>query len=124
MVGQKDNLVGHLILPRIFPIRQNVRCVFCLVGQLLILVGHFLMSDHYFKTCFMTIFIRLFKDSTIYFNFLSTDLSECFQVVLNELLENIICQHCGPSQNHIPTSKKHLKILFPFYKKKIFHDTQ
>ena len=51
MVGQKNNLVGHLILPRIFPVEQNVRCVFCLVGQFLILVGHYLMSDRYFKAC-------------------------------------------------------------------------
>ena len=39
MVGQKHNLVGHLILPRVFPIGQNVRCVFRLFGQILILVG-------------------------------------------------------------------------------------
>ena len=38
MVEQKHNLVGHLILPRIFPVRQNVRYVFHLVGQFLILV--------------------------------------------------------------------------------------
>ena len=38
MVGRKHNLVGHLILPQFFPIRQNVRCVFRLVGQFLILV--------------------------------------------------------------------------------------
>ena len=35
MVGQKPNLVGHLILPRIFPVGQNVRCVFRLVGRFL-----------------------------------------------------------------------------------------
>ena len=32
MVGQKHNLVGHLILPQIFPVGQNVRCNFRLVG--------------------------------------------------------------------------------------------
>ena len=40
MVGQKHNLVGHLILRPVFPVGQNVRCVFRLVGQILILVGH------------------------------------------------------------------------------------
>ena len=49
MVGQKHNLLEHLILPRIFPVGQNVRCVFCLVGQFLILVGCCPMSDRYFK---------------------------------------------------------------------------
>ena len=49
MVGQKHNLLEHLILPRIFPVGQNVRCVFCLVGQFLILVGRCSMSDRYFK---------------------------------------------------------------------------
>ena len=45
MVGQKHNLPGHLILPRIFPVGQNVRCVFRLVGQFLILIGRCPMSD-------------------------------------------------------------------------------
>ena len=49
MVEQKHNLVGHLILPRIFPVRQNVRYVFHLVGQFLILVWNCPMSDRYFK---------------------------------------------------------------------------
>ena len=33
MVGQKHNMVGHIILPQISPIGQNVRWDFCLVGQ-------------------------------------------------------------------------------------------
>ena len=45
MVGHKHNLVGHLILPLVFPIGQNVRYVFRLAGQILILVGHCPMSD-------------------------------------------------------------------------------
>ena len=49
MVGQKHNLVGHLILPLVFPIGQNVRYVFRLAGQILILVGHCPMSDRNFK---------------------------------------------------------------------------
>ena len=49
MVEQKHNLVGHLILPQIFPVGQNVRFVFCLVGQFWILVGHCPMPDRYFK---------------------------------------------------------------------------
>ena len=49
MVRQKHNLVGHLILPQIYPIGQSDWCFFCLVGQLLILAGHCPMSDHYFK---------------------------------------------------------------------------
>ena len=51
MVGQKHYLLGHLIFPQIFPVGENVRCVFRLVGQFLILVGCCLMSDHYFKAC-------------------------------------------------------------------------
>ena len=51
MVGQKHNLLGHLILARIFPVGQNVRCVFRLVGQFLILVGRCAMFDRYFKAC-------------------------------------------------------------------------
>ena len=51
MVGQKHNLVGHATLPRVFPVRQNVRSAFRLVGQVLILVGHCPMSDRYFKAC-------------------------------------------------------------------------
>ena len=51
MIRQKHNLLGHLILPRIFPLGQNVRCVFRLVGQFFILTGHCLMSDRYFKAC-------------------------------------------------------------------------
>ena len=51
MTGQKHNLVEYLILPQVFPIGQNVWCVFCLVGQILILVGHCLISDRYFKAC-------------------------------------------------------------------------
>ena len=49
MVGQKHNLVGHLILPQIFPVGRNVRCNFGLVGEFFILVGHCPMSDRYFK---------------------------------------------------------------------------
>ena len=37
MVGQKNNLVRHLILPRVFAVGQNFRCVFRLVGLILIL---------------------------------------------------------------------------------------
>ena len=48
MVRQKLNLVEHLILPQIFSVRQNVWCAFRLI---LTLVGHFPMSDRYFKTC-------------------------------------------------------------------------
>ena len=33
MVGQKHHLVGNLVLPRIFPVGQNVQEVFRLVGQ-------------------------------------------------------------------------------------------
>ena len=51
MVGQKHNLVGYAILPRVFPVGQNVHSAFRLVGQILILVGHYPMSDHYFKAC-------------------------------------------------------------------------
>ena len=51
MVGQKHNLIEHSILSKIFPVGQNVRSVFRLVGQFLILVGHCLMSDRYFKAC-------------------------------------------------------------------------
>ena len=51
MVGQKHNLVGHAILPRVFPIGQNVRSAFRLVRQILILVGHCPMSHRYFKAC-------------------------------------------------------------------------
>ena len=36
---------------RFFPVGQNIRSVFRLVGQFLILVGHCLMSDRYFKAC-------------------------------------------------------------------------
>ena len=52
MVEQKLNLVWHLILPWVFPVGQNVRCVFRLIEQILILVGHCPMSDRYFKACF------------------------------------------------------------------------
>ena len=38
MVEEKQNLVGHLILPQVFPVGQNVRYVFHLVVQFLILV--------------------------------------------------------------------------------------
>ena len=34
-----------------YPIGQNVQCAFCLVGQILVLVRHFPMSDRYFKAC-------------------------------------------------------------------------
>ena len=37
MVGQKNNLVRHLILPRVFAVGQNFRSVFRLVGLILIL---------------------------------------------------------------------------------------
>ena len=49
MVRQKYNLLGHLVLPRIFPVGQNIRCVLRFVGQFFILVGHCPMSDRYFK---------------------------------------------------------------------------
>ena len=45
MVGQKHDLVGHLILARIFPVGQNVWSVFRLVGQIFILVEYCAMSD-------------------------------------------------------------------------------
>ena len=51
MVAQKHNLVRHLILPRVFPIGQNVRRVFRLVRQILISVRHCPMSNRYFKAC-------------------------------------------------------------------------
>ena len=51
MVAQKHNLVRHLILPRVFPVRQNVRRVFRLVRQILISVRHGPMSNCYFKAC-------------------------------------------------------------------------
>ena len=51
MVGQEHYLVGHLVLPRMFPVGQNIPCVFRLVGQFFTLVGHCPMSDRYFKTC-------------------------------------------------------------------------
>ena len=38
MDGQRNNLVGHLILPQIFPIGQNVQCALHLVGRLLDIV--------------------------------------------------------------------------------------
>ena len=49
VVGQKHNVVGHLILPRVFPVGQNIQCVFRLVVQILFLVGHSPISDRYFK---------------------------------------------------------------------------
>ena len=49
MVEQKYNRVGYLILPPIFPVGQNIRCVLHLVGQFFILVGQCLMSDRYFQ---------------------------------------------------------------------------
>ena len=51
MVAQKHNLVRHLILPRVFPVGQNVRRVFRLVRQILISVRHDPMSNRYFKAC-------------------------------------------------------------------------
>ena len=51
MVGQKHNMVGHIILPQISPIGQNVRWDFCLVGQFLNLVRYCPMLNHYFKAC-------------------------------------------------------------------------
>ena len=49
MVEQKHNLAGHLILPQIFLVGQNVWYVFHLSRQFLILIWHCLMSDCYFK---------------------------------------------------------------------------
>ena len=49
MAGQKHSLVRYLILPQTFPVGRNVRCVFCLIGHFLILVGCCPMSDRYFK---------------------------------------------------------------------------
>ena len=67
MVGQKHNLVGHLILLQIFPIEQNVRCVFRLIGQFLILVGRCPMSDRYFKAWVTITFVfPFFKRHVIY----------------------------------------------------------
>ena len=65
MVGQKHNLVGHLVLPRIFPVGQNVRCVSRLVGQFLIFVGHCPMSDRYFKAwqgSYSEILVKIFEE--------------------------------------------------------------
>ena len=59
MVGQKHNLVGYLILPRIYPVGQNVRCVFRLVGQLLILIGHCPMYDSYYKARAVILYFHL-----------------------------------------------------------------
>ena len=53
MVGQTHNLVGDLILPRVFPVGKNVWYVFRLIEQILILVGHCPMSDRYFKAWHM-----------------------------------------------------------------------
>ena len=50
MVGQQHNMVEYSILSQIFPVEQYVRCVFRLVRQSFILVGHCPMSDRYFKT--------------------------------------------------------------------------
>ena len=61
MVEQKPNPVEHLILPRVFPVGQNVRCVFRLVGQILILIGHCPMSDRYFKACLITLILLWWK---------------------------------------------------------------
>ena len=47
MVGQKHNLVGHLTFPQIFSVGQNIRRVFHLVRQCLILIGYCAMSDLY-----------------------------------------------------------------------------
>ena len=63
MVGQKHNLVGHLILPQVFSVGRNIRCAFCLVGEILILVRS-PISDRYFKTCkftFSTIILTMKK---------------------------------------------------------------
>ena len=49
LVEHLQFMVGHLILPQIFPVGQNVRCNFRLVGEFFILVGHCPMSDRYFK---------------------------------------------------------------------------
>ena len=65
MVGQKQNLVGHLVLLWVFPVGQNVRCVFPLVEQILIMVGHRKMSDRCFKACVKSVRIRSF--SGLYF---------------------------------------------------------
>ena len=60
MVGQKHTLVGHLILLLVFPVGQNIRYAFRLVGQYSNLVGHCPMSDRYFKACKMEA-VRRFK---------------------------------------------------------------
>ena len=61
MVEQKPNPVEHLILPRVFHVGQNVRCVFRLVGQILILIGHCPMSDRYFKACLIILILLWWK---------------------------------------------------------------
>ena len=53
MVGQKHNLFGHLLLPRVFLVGQNVRCVFRLVG-------HCPISDRYFTACYIYIYIYIY----------------------------------------------------------------
>ena len=53
MVEQKHNLFGHLILPRVFLVGQNVRCVFRLVG-------HCPISDRCFTACYMNIYIYIY----------------------------------------------------------------
>ena len=50
MVGQKHNLFGHLLLPQVFLVGQNVRCVFRLVR-------HCPISDRYFTACYIYIYI-------------------------------------------------------------------
>ena len=69
MVGQTHNLVGDLILPRVFPVGKNVWYVFRLIEQILILVGHCPMSDRYFKAWHM----YDFSEKKYFFYILSTD---------------------------------------------------
>ena len=96
MVGKNHNLVGHLILPPLFSVGQNVRCVFRLVGQILILVGHCPMSERYFKTCLVPFCSSSYCISS---NFLS----EKFTLPTN--FENVsFSQYCSKC---LKTSKEH-----------------
>ena len=59
MVEQKHNLFGHLILPRVFLVGQNVRCVFRLVG-------HCPISDRCFTACYFNIYIYIYMYVCMY----------------------------------------------------------
>ena len=62
MIGEKHNLIG----PAVFPVGQNVQCVFCLVGKILILVGHCPISDRYFILRLAYIYIYIYVTNQTY----------------------------------------------------------